>query len=245
MSGVLVVTGTDTDVGKTVVAAGIAGALGAAYWKPVQAGRESPPSRLREGAGGGPATSLGTSPPPTPPASGRGVIDGTDSGTAAALGVGEVVPEACRLALPASPHLAAESEGVAIEPARLALPAAPRPLVVEGAGGVMVPIRRDPPWLYLDQFAAWRAPVLLVARTRLGTINHSLLSIAALRARGVPIAGIVFSGDPHPDNEATVPALGQVRSFGRVPMLDPLDARTLAAAVAQCIDIDGLREVMR
>ncbi len=211
MSGVLVVTGTDTDVGKTVVAAGIAAALGAAYWKPVQAGTDP----------------------------------GTDSATVAALGVRELIPEAFRLALPASPHLAAESEGLAIDPARLALPASPRPLVVEGAGGVMVPIRRDPVWLYLDQFAAWRAPVLLVARTRLGTINHSLLSIAALRSRGVPIAGIVFSGEANPDNERVIPVLGQVRCFGRIPVLDPLDAGTLAAAVAQCIDIDGVREVMR
>lgn len=211
MSGVLVITGTDTDAGKTVVAAGIAAALGAAYWKPVQAGIEP----------------------------------GTDSGTAAALGVREVLPEAYRLTLPASPHLAAEAEGQVIDPARLSLPDAPRPLVVEGAGGVMVPIRRDPPWLYVDQFAAWGAPVLLIARTRLGTINHSLLSIAALRARGVPIAGIVFSGEPHPDNEGIVPALGQVRCFGRIPMLDPLDARTLAAAVGAFIDVEALREVMR
>lgn len=211
MSGVLIVTGTDTDAGKTVVAAGIAAALGASYWKPVQAGTEP----------------------------------GTDRGTAAALGVRDVLPEAYRLALPASPHLAAEREGIIIDLARLALPAAPRPLVVEGAGGVMVPIHRDPPRLFLDQFAAWGAPVLLVARTVLGTINHSLLSIAALRARGVRVAGIIFSGDPHPDNEAIVPVLGQVRCFGRIPMLDPLNAATLAEAVDRCIDLDGLREVMR
>lgn len=211
MSGVLVVTGTDTDVGKTVVAAGIAAALGAAYWKPVQAGTEP----------------------------------GTDSGTVARLGVGAVLPEAYRLALPASPHLAAETEGVEIDLARLALPDAPRPLVVEGAGGVMVPIRRDPPWLYLDQFAAWDAPVLLVARTTLGTINHSLLSIAALHARGVAVAGIVFSGDPHPDNERTIPALGGVRCFGRLPRIDPLDEDSLAAAVKQHIDVEALRGVIR
>lgn len=211
MTGVLVVTGTDTDVGKTIVAAGIAAALGAAYWKPVQAGTE-------------PAT---------------------DSGTAAALGVKQVLPEAYRLALPASPHLAAEQEGLALDLARLALPTTPRPLVVEGAGGVMVPIRRDPPWLYLDQFAAWGTPVLLVARTSLGTINHSLLSIAALRSRGVAVAGIVFSGGAHEDNERVIPELGDVRCFGRLPRLDPLGAEALAAAVARSIDIEGLREVMR
>lgn len=210
MRGVLAVTGTDTDAGKTVVAAGIAAALGAAYWKPVQAGTEP----------------------------------GTDSTAAAALGVREILPEAYRLTRPASPHLAAETEGVAIDPARLSLPDTPRPLVVEGAGGVMVPIRRDPPWLYLDQLATWGAPVLLVARTRLGTINHSLLSIAALRSRGVTVAGMIFSGEPHSDNEQVIPALGGVRSFGRLPVLDPLDAGTLADAVAKHIDLNGLREVM-
>jgi dethiobiotin synthetase len=210
--GVLVVTGTDTGIGKTVVAAGLAAALGAAYWKPVQAG----------------------------------IADGTDSATAALLGAPSrlVLPEAHRLARAASPHLAAEVEGVVIDPADLALPPAPRPLIVEGAGGIMVPIRRDPPWFFLDQFAAWNAPVLIVARTGLGTINHSLLSIAALRSRHVPVAGIVFVGDADPDNEAIIPALGHVRRLGRLPMLEPLNARSLAGAVAEHVDLAAIREAM-
>ncbi len=209
MSGVLVVTGTDTGIGKTVVAAGLAAALGATYWKPIQAGTEG----------------------------------GTDSETAAALGVGTVLPEAYRLTLPASPHLAAESEGLLLDPARLALPVI-RPLVVEGAGGVMVPIRHDPPWLFLDQFAAWRAPVLLAARTALGTINHSLLSIAALKGAGVPVAGVLFVGEAHADNEAIVPALGQVCCFGRLPVLDPLDPAALAAAMRSHVDLPAIRRAM-
>lgn len=208
--GVLVVTGTDTGIGKTVVAAGLAAALGAAYWKPVQAGVE----------------------------------DGTDSATVRLLGGGRVLPEAYRLALPASPHLASERDGVVIDPARLALPEGPRPLVVEGAGGLMVPIRRDPPWLMLDQFAAWGAPVLLVARTALGTINHSLLSVQALRARGVPIAGVLFVGEAHSDNEAVIPALGGVRGLGRLPRLDPLDRAALATAIAEHVDLPAIREAM-
>jgi dethiobiotin synthetase len=207
MSGVIVVSGTDTGIGKTVAAAGLAAALGAHYWKPIQAGTE----------------------------------DGTDTARAGQLGA-RVLPEAYRLELPASPHLAAEREGLALDPARLALPPE-RPLVVEGAGGLMVPIRRAPPWLMIDQFACWRAPVLLVARTGLGTINHSLLSIAALRARGVPIAGLLFVGEAHGDNEALVPALGGVRSFGRLPMLDPLDAEALARAMTG-MDLAGIRQAM-
>lgn len=211
MSGVLIVSGTDTGIGKTVVAAGLAAALRTHYWKPIQAGLE----------------------------------DGTDSGRAEALGVaqGHVLPESYRLALPASPHLAAEREGLKIADDRLILPEA-RPLIVEGAGGLMVPIRRDPPWLMIDQFARWNAPVLLVARTALGTINHSLLSIEALRGRGVAIAGLLFVGEPHDDNEATIPALGGVRSFGRLPLLDPLDAPGLAAAMRERIDLAGIGAAM-
>ena len=211
MSGALIVSGTDTGIGKTVVAAGLAAALGTHYWKAVQAGIE----------------------------------DGTDAGETAALGVpaAHILPEAYRLALPASPHLAAEREGVTLEDARLALPPA-RPLIVEGAGGLMVPMRRDPPFLMIDLFARWGAPVLLVARTSLGTINHSLLSIEALCARGIPVAGLLFVGDAHPDNEAVIPAIAGVRSFGRLPRLEQLDAAHLARAMHDHIDLDGVRAAM-
>ncbi|CAN5141161.1 dethiobiotin synthase [soil metagenome] len=209
MSGVLVVTGTDTDIGKTVVAAGLAGALGASYWKPIQAG----------------------------------VADGTDSERVAALSGARVLPEAYRLALPASPHLAAEAEGIAIDPVRLALPDV-RPLVVEGAGGVMVPVRRDPPLFMADLFAVWGAPVLLVARSGLGTINHSLTGLLALRQTGVRVAGLLMVGDPHPDNEALVPTLAGVPFFGRLPHLATLDRASLSAAVAGHIDVDGIRAAM-
>lgn len=191
-----VVTGTDTDVGKTVFAAGLAAALGATYWKPVQAG----------------------------------LVDGTDRATVTALGVARVLPEAYRLATPCSPHRAAEIDGVAIDPARLALPEVDGPLVVEGAGGALVPVTRD--LLFADLFARWAAPVVVVARTGLGTISHSLLTIEALRARRVPVLGVAFVGDAVEDSEATIAAIGGVRRLGRLPRLDPLDATTLAAAFA-------------
>lgn len=210
MSGLLVVTGTDTGIGKSVVAAGLAAALDAFYWKPVQAG----------------------------------TAEATDSETARALGVpaGHILPEAYRLTLPASPHLAARHEGIAIDPARLAPPPG-RPLIVEGAGGLMVPLRADPPWLMIDQFAAWRAPVLLVARTGLGTINHSLLSLSALARAGIPAAGILFVGAAHAENERLIPALGGVPCLGRIPLLDPLGATSLAAAMAH-VDLAAIRAAM-
>lgn len=204
MSRVIVVTGTDTDVGKTVFAAGLAAALGAYYWKPVQAGLD----------------------------------DGTDSARVASLGVpGEkILPEAYRLTTPCSPHRAAELDQAIIDPDRLVLPRVGGPLVVEGAGGALVPVTRG--LLFADLFARWRAPAIIVARTALGTINHSLLTIEALRARGVPLLGIAFVGPPQEDSEATICAIGKVKHLGRLPQLDPLTPDSLAAAFAANFDLE-------
>jgi dethiobiotin synthetase len=190
----LIVTGTDTGIGKTVFAAALAQALGAHYWKPIQSGLE----------------------------------EAADAESVAALGVAKIVPEAYRLTQPLSPHRSAELDGVTIEPHRLTPPAVDGPLVIEGAGGVLVPVTRE--LLFADLFARWALPAVLVAWTGLGTINHSLLSIEALRARGVPILGIAFVGDANEDNETTIAAMGKVRRLGRLPILDPLNATALAGA---------------
>ena len=209
MSGrTIIVTGTDTDIGKTVFAAALAGALGAFYWKPVQAGLES----------------------------------GSDAGTVAMLGglpPARILPEAYRLQTPCSPHRAAEIDGVEIAVERLTLPAIDGPLVVEGAGGVLVPVTRD--ILFADLFARWAQPVVLVARTGLGTINHSLLSIEALRSRGVPILGVAFIGDQVEDSEATIARIGGVKRLGRLPRLAPLNAATLSAAFRENFDPEDFR----
>lgn len=198
----IVVTGTDTGIGKTVFAAGLTVALNANYWKPVQAGTE----------------------------------DGGDAVSVARLGVPveRILPEAYRLATPCSPHRAAEIDGVAIDRGRLVPPRVAERLVIEGAGGVLVPVTRE--LVFADLFAAWALPVVLVARTGLGTINHSLLSIEALRARGVPILGVAFVGEAVEDSEATIAALGRVRRLGRLPSLPVLDADTLARAFAAAFD---------
>jgi dethiobiotin synthetase len=159
-----------------------------------------------------------------------GLDDGADRDTVAALtGVdpARILPEAYRLTTPCSPHRAAELDGVTIDIARLALPAQ-RPLVIEGAGGALVPVTRTV--VYADVFAEWGLPAIIVARTALGTINHSLLTIEALRARGVAIHGVAFVGPANEDSEATICAMGKVARLGRLPMLDRLDAQTLAAA---------------
>lgn len=207
MTRTIVVTGTDTDIGKTVFAAALTTALGAHYWKPVQSGLD----------GGG------------------------DARAVARLGVpaDHILPEAYRLATPASPHLAAELDGVAIDPDRLTPPVLPGPLVVEGAGGALVPVTRR--LLYADLFARWGHPVVVVARTALGTINHSLLTVEALRARGVAVLGVAFSGDANEDSEAIIADLARVKRLGRLPPLAPLTPETLGVAFLQSFDLADFR----
>lgn len=204
MRRAFIVTGTDTGVGKTVFAAALAGAMGADYWKPVQAGLDEPG-------------------------------DSASVAELSGLSPDKIWPEAYRLNTPCSPHRAAAIDGVVIDPARLALPDVDGPLIVEGAGGVAVPLTPDR--LYIDQFAAWNIPVIIVARTGLGTINHSLLTIAALRARDIPIHGIAFVGEEQPDSEATIVRLGAVRRLGQLPVLNPLNRDTLSAAFAAHFDL--------
>lgn len=199
MTGRIVITGTDTDVGKTVFAAALTGALDGYYWKPIQAGIE----------GGG---------------------DRAAVAALAGLAADRMLPEAYRLTTPCSPHRAAEIDGVTIDVARLAPPEDATPLVIEGAGGALVPITRG--LLFADLFAKWRIPAVVVARTALGTINHSLLTIEALRTRGVPLLGVAFVGDANEDSEATIAAIGGVRRLGRLPLLDPLTPDGLRAAFA-------------
>jgi dethiobiotin synthetase len=172
MSRRIVVAGTDTEIGKSVFSAGLADFLGANYWKPIQAG-------------------LGGE---------------TDSHLVARLGGlsdDRIVPERYRLETPASPHHAAAIDGVHIDAESLDVPdTGERRLVIEGAGGLMVPLSRS--MLYIDIFARWQLPVVLCARTELGTINHSLLSIAALRNRTIEILGIAFIGERNSESESAI-----------------------------------------
>jgi dethiobiotin synthetase len=204
MTGRIVVTGTDTDVGKTVFAAALAGALDGSYWKPVQSGLDQ----------GG---------------------DSAEIARLSGLAADRILPEAYRLTTPCSPHRAAELDGLIIDPARLEPPPCSRTLVIEGAGGVLVPVTRE--LLFADLFARWDVPVVLVARTALGTINHSLLSLEALRARAVPVLGIAFSGEANEDTEATICAIGRVQRLGRLPRLDPLTPASLRAAFLDGFDL--------
>jgi dethiobiotin synthetase len=193
-----VVTGTDTNIGKTIFCAGLCGLLGARYWKPVQAGLDSP----------------------------------TDSEVVAELAGVDVVPEAYRLKLAASPHQAAAEEDIAIDPNALVPPAGP--LVIEGAGGLMVPLTRET--LFIDVFARWKLPLILCARTRLGTINHTLLSIAAIRDRDIPLAGVAFIGDANEESEGIICEIGKATRLGRLPVIEPLTAGRLAGVFTRTFE---------
>lgn len=200
----IVITGTDTGIGKTVFSAGLAGLLDGFYWKPVQSGLD----------------------------------DETDSEAVARLAglpSGRVLPEAYRLKSPLSPHRSAEIDDVSIEAADLSFPVLPTPLVIEGAGGLMVPLNRRT--RFIDIFEQWQLPVILCARTALGTINHTLLSIEALRARAIPLAGVAFIGDEVADTQRTIAEFGDVPQLGRLPHLDPLTPKTLREAMIANFDL--------
>lgn len=140
-------------------------------------------------------------------------------------------PSAYRLEAPLSPHEAARREGITIDFERIALPETGRPLVVEGAGGILVPLNERA--FMTDLIAKFGLPAVVVARAELGTINHTLLTVEALRARGLPVAGVVMNGAPNAANRRAVERFGRVRVIAEFPRLEPLDAETLAAAAAR------------
>ena len=168
----IIVAGTDTNAGKTIVSSLLVNKLNAHYWKPVQCG------------------DLDT---------------GGDSATIKKLSgikANRIIPEAYRLKMPASPNQAAAAEGITIDKENLRLPNHEGALVVELAGGLMVPLRDD--WLQIDQVKMWNLPVVLVARSGLGTLNHTLLSIEALENRNIKVATLILNGEKHEENYNTL-----------------------------------------
>ena len=207
MKGIFV-TGTDTGIGKTVVAACLARAWRAGYWKPVQTGAAT------------------------------GDDDTATVAALAGLPAERILAPAYVMQAPLSPHAAAELEGVRISMDAIAPPETPHPLVVEGAGGLYVPLNeRD---FMIDLMARLAVPVLLVARSTLGTINHTLLSLAALRSRALPIAGVVLNGPPNAGNRAAIERFGQVRIVAELARIDPLDAAAIDRLAAL---VPPLREI--
>ena len=213
----LFVTGTDTGVGKTVVAASLlhryrAGRL-LRYWKPIQTGVESDD-------------------------------DTADVARLAGCDERELFRHGVRLPRPVSPHLAARLSGCTIDTDEL-LEAYCREShdarwIVEGAGGVLVPINDRE--TMADLMLRLGLPVVVVARTALGTINHTLLTVEALRLRELTVAGVVMVGRQDADACEAIERYGRVAILGQMPTLTPLTCSALAAWAPQLDPADRLLE---
>ena len=188
------VTGIGTEVGKTVVSALLQLALDADYWKPVQAGDLDFGDRDRVRSWTG-------------------------------MAADRYHPERYRLHTPASPHYAAQVDGLKIALEDFELPdTGDRPLLVEGAGGLLVPLNeRD---TMLDLVLHLDLPVILVSRHYLGSINHTLLSLAVLRGRGCRVSGIVFNGE-NAESARIIQQLTRVAVIAEVPELAEVNAHVL------------------
>jgi dethiobiotin synthase len=203
------VTGTDTEVGKTLVSAWLLTQLDGSYWKPIQAG----------------------------------TVPTTDSATVqnlAELPVSRVLPEAYLLPEAMAPHESARRANIAMDMEKLKLPPHDGLVVVEGAGGLMVPIV-DGAYM-VDLADALDLPIILVARSTLGTINHTLLSVEAIRRRGLPLAGVVISGPETPHNRAAIERFGKVEVIAEIPQLETVNRDTLKA-IAPELDLLKLATV--
>ena len=201
MRGVFV-TGTDTNIGKTVVSAALMHRLRAicevSYWKPVQTGFPAD----------------------------------DDTQTVWSLGqctADEIYAEGIRLTAPVSPHLAAALAGTKISmqdvTARVSLQIENRAWVVEGAGGVLVPLNDTE--VIIDLIRALKLHVVIAARSSLGTINHTLLTLEALRARQQKIAGVIIVGERSAENRRAIEQYGDVPVLGEMPRFDALSPETL------------------
>jgi dethiobiotin synthetase len=198
----LFVTGTDTEVGKTVVSAALMhryrGQFPLRYWKPVQTGVEEQDDTLTV----------------------RNLAQCTDA---------EILDQGVRLKHPLSPHLAAELEGETIEVAsvcRLAVgEASDFYWIVEGAGGVLVPLNKQA--LMVDLIKTLELPVVVVSRTELGTINHTLLTIEALLKRELTVAGVVLVGEKRFGTRESIQEFGNIEILGEMPRFPDLNSATL------------------
>ncbi|UXP32336.1 dethiobiotin synthase [Reichenbachiella agarivorans] len=129
-------------------------------------------------------------------------------------------PEGALLNLPMSPHAAAKAENIYLTRAQFAVPHSDRTMVIEGAGGIMVPINDQD--LVIDLAMDFDAEVILVSRNYLGSINHTLLSIAYLRSRNFKIAGIIFNDETNTESERFILNYSQLPCLGRIPRLDQI-----------------------
>lgn len=138
-----------------------------------------------------------------------------------------IFPETHLLSQPLSPHEAARIDGISLGLADFQLPVMGRTTIIEGAGGLMVPINESG-LTYLDLFGHWNLPVYLVTRHYLGSINHTLLSLAALQSRGIQLAGLIVNGPRNEASERVYRTLYPDVSMTFIPELETLSPQTIA-----------------
>lgn len=189
------VTGTDTGIGKTVISAMLTLGLNAAYWKPVQSG----------------------------------LTEETDTEAVkrlTGLPNAHFKPETYRLTEPLSPHASAKMDGIEIKIDAFSIPDYEADhLIIEGAGGVLVPMNDE--YLMIDLIKRLKLPALIVARSGLGTLNHTLLTIEALRNRNIPVLGVIMNGSKNVSNRKAIEKYGAVNVLAELEVIEHLDPNSL------------------
>ncbi|MFH5831880.1 dethiobiotin synthase [Halalkalibaculum sp. DA3122] len=189
------VTGTDTGIGKTVISALLTQGLNGTYWKPVQSGLEEE-------------------------------TDTQFVQRVTNISSQQFVSEQYRLTEPLSPHASAAIDGIEIEFHKFELPDFETGhLVVEGAGGLMVPLNNE--YMIIDLIKYLNLPVLLVSRSELGTLNHTFLSLEALRSRSIDVLGVIMNGPKNDSNRRAIEKYGNIRVLAEIEPLQQIDAPTL------------------
>jgi dethiobiotin synthase len=145
-------------------------------------------------------------------------------------------PEAYLFNEPLSPHAAAKIDGAEIDENLIQLPEYDGSLIIEGAGGLMVPLNSRK--LYIDLLAQWKLPVILVLRHYLGNINHTLLSLEALKCREIPIAGLIEQGDPLPDTMEAIHQFGGIKTLLSIPELPSINKEVISAYASKLLPED-------
>jgi dethiobiotin synthetase len=194
------ITGTDTNVGKTIISAWLALHFKAFYWKPIQTGAE------------------------------LGDTDSQIVGGLLNVDGSKIIPEKYIFKPPVSPHLAAALQGQRIDLGDFILPQIEgEHLIVEGAGGILTPVNESDTMLQLVR--KLKLPAIIVARSSLGTINHTCLTIEVLRNAGVPVLGVIMNGPKNEENKTAIEHYGKVTVLDEVESFEQLDYAALKSRV--------------
>lgn len=199
----LFITGTDTGIGKTVVSAILMAGLNGVYWKPVQSGLDD-------------------------------ITDTEWIKQKTALPDSHFRPETYRLTRPLSPHTAAAHDGITIDMDAFEIPETEPSdtLIIEGAGGIMVPLNNR--HFMLDLIKKIVAPVILVSRSSLGTINHTLLSLECLKHWGLKVLGVVMNGQKNPSNREAIERYGKVKILAEIETIPMINRKSLQKTFEMC-----------